>query len=193
MTQEQQGDAAGKKASVQEKASAGVFALMAGAAGLYFLLGWAGSLVTESNYVRLNPPIAIEGKVVRYEERHPMRGFWRYFPFIDKDGVGVTTVTEPGGSLVARLTDNDSNGEIGNGDVVEVFESIDGISGAVTYHNDKAVDSDGKTEFKEPSTVLQAKVLKAGKLERAKWDSWLQQNSPAIKAKLQEQYQQQGK
>ncbi|MBI2143225.1 hypothetical protein HYU20_02685 [Candidatus Woesearchaeota archaeon] len=95
VAQEQQGAGAERKANWREKAGFGLFASLIGAAGLYFLLGGVGYLVTSNNYARLNPPIAIEGKVVRYEERQPVKGFWRYFPFVDRDGKGITNVTTP--------------------------------------------------------------------------------------------------
>ena len=190
MAQEKQAESGRSKTSTEENVGLGVFVSVVGAAGLYFLLGWAGSLVTGNNYVRLNPPVAIEGNMARYEERQPVRGFWRYFPFVDRNGQGITTVTTPEGGLVARLTDSNNNGVIENGDIVEVVEEVDGVRGMVAYRGNKVVDSDGKTEFTKPSTVLQAKIVEEGKRQRAKWNSWLQTSHPTIKAKLQEQQQQ---
>ncbi len=173
---------------MQEKVGFGLIVLLAGAAGLYVLLGGVGYLVTRNDYVRLNPSIAIEGNVVNYEERQAVSGFWKYFPFVDRDGLAVITASSPDGSLEARITDN-SNGEIEKGDLVEVWKEVDGVTGVVTYYHDKVVDSDRKTEFGKPSTVLQAEIIETGRQERAKWDSWLQTNYPTIKGKLHEQQQ----
>lgn len=175
-----------------EKLGIGAILTVLGSAVVYFSVGWVGTLVNNHS-ARLKTPQDVEGNKVTYDERLPVTGFWKYFLFVDKDGMAVTTITTPEGGLVARLTDNDNNGSIGRGDVVEVVENVNGIRGTLTYHEDKVVDSDGKTEFKQPATVLQARIIEHGRQERAKWDSWLRTHQPEIKAKLQQQYQQQRK
>ncbi|MBI2143226.1 hypothetical protein HYU20_02690 [Candidatus Woesearchaeota archaeon] len=97
---------------------------------------------------------------------------------------------------MAKLTDNNNTGTIEKDDIVKVVEEVDGIRGTITYHDNKVVDSDGKTKFTKPSTVLQARILERGRQQRSTWNSWLQVHYPTIKAKLleqQQQYQQQRK
>lgn len=158
--------------------------LLIGGTVMYLALVAVANVVGSGTAV-LNPPAEIDGYRVSYVERLPAGGFWQYF-LLSRTG-SATIILKDTGGLVARLLDNNNNGIIDNGDVVEVMERLDGISGIVKYETDKVVDSDGKTEFTKPSTVLQAQVMQYGRQQRAKWDSWLQINYLAIKAKLLEQ------
>ncbi len=178
--------AVNKKTTFGEKLVLGTILTALGGGALYFTIGGIGTLASNQN-VRLSNPFGMEGNEVMYEERLPANSFWRRFPFVDKDGMAVVTITTPEGGLVARLTDSNNNYAIEKGDIVEVMEHVNGISGLVTYHHDKVVDSDGKTTFTQPTTVLQARILEHGKQERTKWNNWLQTQYPAITAKLREQ------
>ena len=180
-----------RKAGLLEKAGIVGFVTALGGFGLYLGIGGIGTSVSNHS-VSLNSLLTIEGNSVRYEERLPANAFWRRFMFVDKDGRALITVTTPQGGLVARLTDNNNNCAIEDGDVVELLEQADSITGIIQYHHNKVIDSDGKTEFTKPSTVFQALIIERGRQERAKWSSWLQTHYPAIKAKLNDQqYRQQ--
>ncbi|MBI2144325.1 hypothetical protein HYU17_04220 [Candidatus Woesearchaeota archaeon] len=175
-----------------DKAAVGGIVAVVGAAAVYLALGGIGSLVTKTDVTF--PRMAIGEQNVAYVERLPANAFWRKFPVVDKEGYAVWTVTAPDGGLVARLTDNDNNGLIGKGDIVNAVEEFYGIKGLVEYPGGiEAVDSDG-TRFTEPKGALQGMIAEHAMNQRTKWNIWMQQHYPEIKAKLQEQqkqYQQQ--
>ena len=176
-----------KRATFGERLGIWAIAAVGGGVAFYLAIGGIGTAVTNRSLI-LSSPLDVDGNRVKYEERLPADGFWKYFPFVDKDGLAIATISSPQGGLVARIVDADSNGEIGSGDVVEVAENVNGIRGTVEYHRDKVVDSDGKTEFTKPSTVWQARIIEHGEQVRVQWNNWLQTHLPEIKAKLQEQY-----
>ena len=176
-----------KRATFGERFGMWAIAAVGGGVALYFAIGGIGTTVTNRSLI-LSSPLDLDGNSVKYEERLPADGFWKYFPFVDKDGLAVTTISSPQGGLVAKIVDADSNGVIGDSDVVEVVENVNGIRGTVKYQKGKVVDSDGKTEFTKPSTVLQARIIEHGEQVRMQWNNWLQTHLPEIKAKLQEQY-----